>query len=368
MPVAVQDSPFHAKFAYVLIIIIALGYLFNIGQDIISPILMAMLFSILLRPVVSFLNERLRFPNMLACLTAVLVFCLVIAGIFYFISSQIATMADDWEKIKGNMTIHFDHLQAYLSDSFNVSKTEQQKFMSDAQDKGKQLLGTTLLSFTDVLFSMLVIPIYMFLILLYRTHFATFLCQLFDGKHHARLRDIIDTIKVSVQSYIMGLLFELLIVSTLTTVGLWIIGVKYAILLGVITGLLNLIPYIGIFVAGAISIVASLTGSSDLSIVVGIIVVNLIVQFIDNNLLVPLVVSSKVEINSLATIVGIIIGGTIAGVAGMFLAIPIMAICKVIFDRVPSLEPWGYFLGDDLPKTFAWKKRRKTAPIENIVK
>lgn len=368
MPTTVHDSPFHAKFAYVLITIIALGYLFNIGQDIITPLLIATLFSILLRPVATFLHERLKFPNVLACLAAVVVFCLLIAGIFYFISSQIASMAEDWEQIKSNMTTHFEHLQSYLSDTFNVSKTEQRKFMTDAQDKGKQLLGTTLLSFTDVLFSMLILPIYMFLILLYRTHFATFLCQLFDGKYHARLKDIVDTIKVSVQSYIMGLLFELLIVSALTTIGYWIIGVKYAILLGVITGLLNLIPYVGIFVACALSIVASLTGSSDLSIVVGIIVVNLIVQFIDNNLLVPLVVSSKVEINSLATIVGIIIFGTIGGVAGMFLAIPIMAICKVIFDRVPSLQPWGYFLGDDLPKTFTWKKRRKTAPIENIVK
>lgn len=368
MPTTVHDSPFHAKFAYVLITIIALGYLFTIGQDIITPLLMATLFSILLRPVVTFLNERLKFPNVLACLAAVVLFCLLIGGIFYFISSQIASMADDWQQIKSNMTTHFEHLQAYLSDTFNVSKTEQQKFMTDAQDKGKQLLGTTLLSFTDVLFSMLILPIYMFLILLYRTHFATFLCQLFDGKYHTRLKDIIDTIKVSVQSYIMGLLFELLIVSALTTIGYWIIGVKYAILLGVITGLLNLIPYVGIFVACVLSIVASLTGSSDLSIVLGIVIVNLIVQFIDNNLLVPLVVSSKVEINSLATIVGIIIFGTIGGVAGMFLAIPIMAICKVIFDRVPSLQPWGYFLGDDLPKTFTWKKRRKTAPIENIVK
>lgn len=368
MPTAIQRTPFHSKFAHTLIIIIALGYLFYIGQDIICPILMAMLFAILLRPVASFLNEKFRFPNALACLVTVLLFALLILGVLYFISSQIAVMADDWDKIKSNMQLHFEHLQTYMKDTFNVSTQEQEKFLKDAEGKGKQMIGSTLLSVTDVLFSMLVIPIYMFLILLYRTHFANFVVKLFDSKHHEKLRDIISTVKVSVQSYIMGLLFELLIVSTLTTLGLWIIGVKYALLLGVITGILNLIPYIGIFVAGLITVVASLTGSSDLSIIIGIIVVNLIVQFIDNNLLVPMVVSSKVEINSLATIVGIIIAGTLAGVGGMFLAIPIMAICKVIFDRVDSLEPWGYLLGDDLPKSFRWKKRRKTAPIEDIVR
>jgi predicted PurR-regulated permease PerM len=368
MPTAVSRSSLLSKFAYALIIIIALGYLINIGQDIISPLLMAMLFAILLRPVASFLNVKFHFPNFLASLVTVLLFCLLIAGVFYFISSQVAAMAEDWDKIKSNLHIHTEHLQNYLRDSFNLSRSEQDKFVKDAQGKGKQLLSTTLLSLTDVLFSMLIIPIYMFLILLYRTHFANFVCRLFDPKHHEKLRDIIGTIKVSVQSYIMGLLFELMIVSTLTTLGLWIIGVKYALLLGVITGLLNLIPYIGIFVAGLLTIIASLTGSSDLSIIIGIIVVNLIVQFIDNNLLVPLVVSSKVEINSLATIVGIIIAGTIAGVAGMFLAIPIMAICKVIFDRVDDLQAWGYLLGDDLPKSFRWKRRKKTAPIEKIVR
>ncbi len=135
-----------------------------------------------------------------------------------------------------------------------------------------------------------------------------------------------------------------------------IIGVEYAFLLGVITGILNLIPYVGILIAGLLSMAASLTGSAELSIVVGVIVVNVIVQFVDNNFLVPMIVSSKVEINALVSIVGIIVGGAIAGVSGMFLAIPLIAIMKVIFDRIDELKPWGYLMGDDIPKTFEWRK------------
>ncbi|MCF6131688.1 AI-2E family transporter [Flavobacterium wongokense] len=372
MPTALPRLAFEAKFAYALIIILALGYLLNVGQDIICPLLIAMLFAILLRPVASFLQERLRFPNALACLVSVLLFSLLIGGVFYFISTQIAHMADDWEKIKENVSLHYQHLQTYITETFNVSKAEQDKFVKETTNGplggGKKLVGATLMSFTNALLSMLIVPIYMFLILLYRTHFASFLSKLFAEKHHERLKDVIATIKVSVQSYILGLMLELLIVSSLTTIGFWIIGVKYAILLGVITGLLNLIPYVGIMTACVLSIIASLTGSSDLSIIIGIIVVNLVVQFIDNNFLVPMVVSSKVEINSLATIVGIIVAGTIAGVAGMFLAIPMMAMAKVIFDRVDSLQAWGYFLGDDLPKSFSWRKRKRTSPIEKIVR
>ena len=161
---------------------------------------------------------------------------------------------------------------------------------------------------------------------------------------------------MAVQSYVVGLLFEMVAVSVLTTIGLYIIGVPYFVLLGIITGILNLVPYIGILFAGALSIVVSLSGSTDLSIVAGVILVNIIVQLIDNNILVPLFVNSKVQINALVSIIGIIIGNVLGGITGMFLAIPIIAILKVIFDRIEVLEPWGYLLGDDLPKTFEWHK------------
>ncbi|MES2485775.1 MAG: AI-2E family transporter [Bacteroidota bacterium] len=355
-----QKLPFYAKFAFVLIILICITVICYTGQSILSPIMLALLFAILLRPVTAFLNEKLRLPNVLASLTAVTLFVLFFAIIFYFISTQLAGMADDWAKIKANLFTHYSNLQEYVRNTFNVSKSEQDQMVTKAtsgsMDSGKALMGSTLVSFTDSLMNMILIPIYMFLILLYRTHFIKFLCKLFNEKHHPKLQDILKTIKTSVQSYIMGLLFEMIIVSVLTAVGFMIIGVKYAILLGVITGLLNLIPYLGILIAGVLSIVASLTGTSDLSVIVGILVVNIIVQIIDNNILVPMVVSSKVEINSIASIVGIIIGGAVAGISGMFLAIPVMAILKVIFDRVDSLEAWGYLLGDDVPKTFRWKK------------
>ena len=355
-----QKFPFYAKFAFVLIILISIIGLYYYGQSLISPLLLALLFAILLRPVSAFLTNKARMPHTLACIVTVLLFVLFFAVIFYFISTQLAVMADDWDKIKSNLFNHYNNLQLYVKDTFGISKGEQDKMVDKAtkesMSSGKDMLSTTVMSFSDSLVNLILIPIYMFLILLYRTHFVKFLCLLFKEKYHEKLHDILKTIKVSVQSYIVGLLFELIIVSVLTSIGLMIIGVKYAILLGVITGLLNLIPYLGILIAGLLTVIASLTGTSDLTVIIGILIVNVIVQIIDNNILVPMVVSSKVEINSIASIVGIILFGLIAGISGMFLAIPIMAICKVIFDRIDSLKPWGYLLGDDLPKSFVWRK------------
>jgi predicted PurR-regulated permease PerM len=158
----------------------------------------------------------------------------------------------------------------------------------------------------------------------------------------------------------------MVIVSTLTTVGFMIIGVKYAIVLGLITGILNLIPYIGILFAGILSIIATLTASPDITLIIGVLIIVIVVQLIDNNLIVPMIVGSKVQINAFVSIVGIIVGGVIAGFSGMFLAIPIIAILKVIFDRIESLEPWGYLMSDDLPKNYSWKNK-STSEIEKPI-
>ncbi|MFT3793273.1 AI-2E family transporter [Flavobacterium sp.] len=352
--------PFYAKLAFTLLSLGLIMALFYYGQDIIIPLLLALLFAILLRPIVTFLTGKLKLPHVIAAIVAVLIFVTFFVGIFYFISMQVSDMAHDWGKIKQNLNLHFNNLQELVRENFNLSKREQEKIIDDAtkdsMKTGKELVGTTLLSFTDVFMNLILIPIYTFLFLLYRNHFIKFLCKLFKAEHHHRLRDILGQIKVSVQSYILGLLIEMVVVSVLTSLGFMIIGIKYWILLGVITGILNLIPYIGITIAGVISIVASLTGSADLSIIIGVIVVNIVVQLIDNNLLVPMIVSSKVQVNAMVSIVGIIIGGALGGFSGMFLAIPVIAILKVIFDRIEPLEPWGYLMGDDLPKTYEWHR------------
>jgi len=354
--------PFYLKLAALLICLIGLFTIVYFGQDIIFPLLLSLLFAIILRPVVSFLNRRLRFPYFIAVVLAIVLFVLLFFGVFYFISLQIGDMAKDWGSIKNNIYFHIEHFQQLIRDNFHLSKSEQNKIITNASkgslDTGKAIVGSTLSSFTDILLNMTLIPIYTFLFLLYQNHLIAFLCKLIKPQYHNNLREVLIQIKIAVQSYVVGLLIEMIGVSILTTIGLYIIGVEYFILLGIITGILNLVPYIGILVAGLVSILVSLSGSTDLTIIVGVIVVNIIVQLIDNNVFVPLFVNSKVQINALVSIVGIIIGNVLGGITGMFLAIPIIAIFKVIFDRIETLKPWGYLMGDDLPKTFEWHKIR----------
>ena len=350
--------PFYAKLAFVLLSLISIFIILYLGQNIIVPILMSLLFAILLRPIAHFLKSKWRFPHVLAVTCTVVLFMLMVIGILFFISWQISAIANDWDAIQTNLSIHFDTIQKFISSNFNLNNVEQKVLIDNASknvlESGKNIIGTSLVSVSDVILNLTLIPIYIFLFLLYRTLFITFLSKLFQPEYHEKLQDILYQIKVSVQSYIVGLLIEMVIVSTLTSVGFMIIGLKYAIVLGLITGLLNLIPYIGILFAGILSIIATLTASPDITLIIGVLIIVIVVQLIDNNLIVPMIVGSKVQINAFVSIVGIIVGGVIAGFSGMFLAIPIIAIMKVIFDRIESLEPWGYIMSDDLPKSYTW--------------
>jgi predicted PurR-regulated permease PerM len=342
--------PFYIRLAFMLISLISIVYILYMGVSVLVPILMAFLFAVLLLPIV------------LSSTIAVILFVSFIIGILGFISYEITDIADDFDKIGKNINIFIVDIQRFIRSNFHVSLWEQRKYIEDVtQDsvkKGKETLGTAILSVTDTILNLILIPIYTFLILLYRTHFILFLAKLFKKEHHKNLQDILTQIKGSVQSYIMGLIFEMIAVSVLTGIGLYFIDVKYAILLGIITGILNLVPYLGILVAGVLTILSSLTGTPELSMILGVIIVNIVVQIIDNNILVPLIINTKVQINAFVSIVGIIIGGQIAGISGMFLAIPILAILKIIFDRIESAEPWGYLMGDNLPKSFKWKNNK----------
>lgn len=358
MQITTNKQPFYLRLALVLLSLSIIVIILYIGSNIIMPLLLATLFAILLRPVVVFFNKKLHIPHVIAVLTAVLLFVIFVISIIFFISWQVTDFVEDWPKIQYNMRANYENLQRWIKDSFNISYKKQETYLesmkNDSLNNKKELVGNTLSTFSSTILNLVLIPLYTFLILLYRNLFKKFLSKLVAQKNHPTLVDILSEIKLVVQSYIVGLLIEMGIVAVLTTIGLMIIGVPYAILLGTITAVLNLIPYIGILCAGAISILVALTNFTDFSTALGVIVVNSVVQLIDNNFLVPKVVASKVKLNALVSIIAVFIGGAIGGVMGMFLAIPMSAILKVIFDRIEDLKPWGYLFGDDMPKTYEW--------------
>ena len=155
--------------------------------------------------------------------------------------------------------------------------------------------------------------------------------------------------EVIIKSYLVGLLIQIAYITILLGGILLVLGIKHAILIGVIFALLNLIPYVGALIGNLIGVLLTLTSSQELLPIFTVLIVIAIVQFLDNNILMPRIVGSKVKINAFAAILGVFIAGTLAGISGMFLALPMVAVLKIIFDRSNMFKPWGILLGDENP-------------------
>jgi predicted PurR-regulated permease PerM len=322
------------------------------------PICFSIVFAMLLLPVVNWLVRK-GVPSVVSMLLAILLAALFVGGIVYFLSSQVANFMSDLPAIKEKLTQHISTVQEWIDDKMNIDKKQQAAAVESAKQtiqSGTSGMGTALIGIAGGLVMLILLPIYTFLILFYRKLIHKFLIDVFDPKHSARVEEVLTESKGIVQGYMVGLLIEMAIVTTLNTVGFLIIGIQYAIFLGVLAAVLNLIPYIGMLIASVICMAVTLTTSDSMSDIVWVGVVLIVIQFIDNNLIMPYVVSSKVRINALVSIIGVLVGGALAGISGMFLSIPGIAILKVIFDRVDGLKPWGVLLGDD--QSILAKKKR----------
>ena len=148
----------------------------------------------------------------------------------------------------------------------------------------------------------------------------------------------------------MGLLIQIAYITVLLGGILWIVGIKHALLIGVLFAILNLIPYIGALFGNILGVMLTVSSSQELWPVFTVLIVIAVVQFLDNNILMPRIVGSKVQINSLVAIVGIVIAGSLAGISGMFLALPIIAVLKIVFDRTEHFKQWGVVIGTEVPE------------------
>ncbi|GAB3703400.1 AI-2E family transporter [Spirosoma flavus] len=343
--------PHYHQFSLSLLSLAIITVAIYLGQDIIVPLAMSGLIAVLLRPIE---NRLIRWGmhKVIAISLALLLAIILVSAVTFLLSMQISNFADDLPKIRQNLNDAFHKIQQWIRQEYNLSYRQQNQYLKKAQAQTLDSLQTTdaLGVISGPLATLIVIPIYVFLLLYYRAMLLHFIIALFSEKHTERVREVLGEVKAVIQSYMVGLLIETACVALLNSLGLLILGVQYAILLGIMAAILNLIPYIGGLVATFLTVLVTFSSNPELSVILGVVGIFLLVQFIDNNVFVPLIVASKVKVNALVSIVGVLIGGALAGVSGMFLSIPAIAIMKVIFDRVESLRAWGILLGDQTPE------------------
>ncbi|MFI5194114.1 MAG: AI-2E family transporter [Chitinophagales bacterium] len=343
--------PMYLKLSQILMGTGVLFFIIYLGQGILIPLVFAGMIAVLLNPVVLFLCRK-KIPRVISILISLIITMLLIAGIFYFFIAQISLFSESVPQIKQKFLSFFNESERWFSRTFNISRWKMdawvKKTQNQSMDNGTEVIGKTVGTIGGILTTFVIMPVYVFMMIYYKPLLLEFISKLFPKGYHATVVEVLTKTKGLIQRYLLGLLIEALLVAFLNSLALFILDIPYAILLGVIGALLNVIPYIGGVIAIALPMLLALATREPVSALY-VFIAYLIVQFIDNNFFVPKIVASKVKINALVSIIVVLVGNAMWGVPGMFLSIPLTAIVKVICDRIPPLEPFGFLLGDNQP-------------------
>lgn len=347
-----NNLPITVKRSIELLGLVLMFTVFYIGQDIIMPLLMAFFISLMLLPIYRFLR-KIKFPEIVAIIVAIFCALLIILTIAGFLSWQVGLLVQDFPQLKQNFESHWDNLSSWIQQKFNISSTDQSEMLKEQSKKLFDSAGTVLsgamVSITGIFVFIGLIPIYTFLILFYKNLILRFVFLWFNRDDHENVESVLRESEVMIKSYLIGLLIQVTYMTLLLGGILLVIGVKHALLIAILFAVLNLIPYVGALVGNILGVLITLSSSNELWHVVAVLIAITVVQFLDNNILMPKIVGSKIKINALVSIIGVVIGGSLAGISGMFLSLPIIAVIKIIFDRTNEFHHWGMLLGDEKP-------------------
>ncbi len=357
--------PFYAKMTIYFVGLIALCAILYITQAIIVPLVFAIIIAIVLSPVVDFL-VRMRMNRLLAIIITIVLTLLLISGLITVIYTQVSLLTESWPQLIANITAMLNQTIHEGAAYFKVNPEKVYVWIAETQKEliniNGSVLGQTLMTVGSALAMFFLIPVYIFLFLLYQPIILEFIHQVAGDDSKLQIKGVVSQTKTVVQHYLVGLLMEAGIIAVLDITALLLLGIPYAILLGILAALLNMIPYLGGIVGVGLPMAIALATMPTAWYAVYVMIAFYVIQLIDNNYVVPKIVASKVKINALFSIIVVLAGNALWGVSGMFLSLPLLAIIKVTCDNFEHLKPWGFLLGDTLPPLLAIKpifKRKK---------
>jgi predicted PurR-regulated permease PerM len=343
--------PFYTQAIFSLIGLFALFTLLYIARGIIIPIIFAIIIAIVLHPVVNFFVRK-KINRVIAIVITLVLTFLVIAAFCLLFFSQASRFSESWPILVDKLTSIFNQSITWASGYFDINAHKIHEWFTNTKveliNSSSATIGKTIITVGNLVVVLFLVPVYIFMLLYYHPILIEFIHRLFGTSNQSQVSQIVTKTKSVIQRYLIGLVIEAVIVAILNSLALLILGIEYAVLLGIIGALLNVIPYIGGIISVAIFMLVALVTKSPVYMIY-VIMIYSVIQFIDNHYIVPKIVASKVKINALFAIVVVIVGNALWGIPGMFLSIPLLAIVKLICDHIEPLKHWGFLLGDTMP-------------------
>lgn len=341
-----------------LFIIIVLGYIvLDKGKFILGPLTFSVLFTVMLQPVCDFFERLIKYkiPAILLTLLSVTIGLGIIITVF---SVQFTSIVNNLPNITGKISQGLEQILNWLNANLNLNKSDLQQNIPQLTDSSINFIQKGISSSTTFVFNLFMTLLFVFFMLWYKENFNHFILIQSPKSDRKELKDILHKIQKTIQKYLYGLLMVIGILAVLNSVGLLIIGIDYAIFWGVMAAFLAVIPYIGTFLGGLLPFLYALATADNWWQPVAVVGMYAVIQQIEGNIITPNVIGTSVSINPLVALLSILLGGFVWGISGIILAIPAIAIVKIVLEHNDRTKPLAFLLSNKLhkPNEEFWKK------------
>ncbi|RZK79259.1 MAG: AI-2E family transporter [Pedobacter sp.] len=349
---------------YILLFLcLAFGGLY-FAKGFLVPLTLAAIFSMLFIKLSNWFESK-SISRGIASLLCIVLFFGAIATAIFLLSWQLSSLSENVDEMKNRLLEMLNGLRKWINQTVGISWKEQEKMIKEQSQTGGASAGAMAMSFAGGAFSVLVntvlVTVYMFLFLLYRRHIKNFILKLVEKDEKLLADEVVHKSGKVAQKYLSGMGAMIFVLWVMYGIGFSVIGVENAIFFAILCGLLEIVPFIGNLTGTSITVLSVLVQGGDSKMIIWVILTYMVVQFLQTYILEPLIVGEQVNINPLFTIMSIVLGEMIWGIAGMILAIPLLGITKIICDHIPELKPYGFLIGPEKQKDkrqplFSFKK------------
>lgn len=361
--VSKKKLPIYIKYFFILSNIILTCFVMIVARPIINPLLLAFFFAFLLAPLANWIEERIHLPNLLNSFLSILFVLVIMAILFAFFYMQIMNIQTDFPYYESTYNVIVTKFQLWINRYLGNISPQFSSYLQTVLDnflKNSMPFFQGIIKATAGIFNITILFfIALFFFLYYRRFFTTFLFKLFNQNKHARIKKVVVKIEQTFKKYLLGLILVTLIIAILNTIGLYLLGIPYAILFGSLAAVLTIIPYFGILIGSIIPAVFALLTKDSIWYPIGVIIIFSFVQFLEGNFITPNIIGNKVNINPFIALLGLFAGGMLLGVIGVIMAIPLLAFLKIICDEVNSLKPIGFVMSQPTEKSNFTDKIKK---------
>lgn len=354
--------------AYSVIIIFGFGTLLYQGAAIIIPFIFALLLAVFLYPIDKKILSFVKI-KWLSIILSYLVLILPIVLIIGLFSMQLISIAESMPSISNSVNEGInkilDKVGQYIPSAPGNAKELAKQGDATAIEGPLKFLGQGLVSTSSIFASTGLCIIYSFFLLYYRRSFKNFIVYQFEKQNRPEIRATLKKIKETIQSYIGGLGIVIVILSVMNTIGLWVIGIEYAMFWGTMAGILAIIPFIGTMLGGLLPFLFALATADATWQPIAVVAYYLVIQQIEGNFITPNLVGDKVNINPLFAILSLVFFGTFWGIAGVILALPLISIVRIIMSNFESTESIAILMSADIDsKQGVFKKLSEDEEVE----